>query len=207
MSYCPTCGAPVGLDANFCTACGSEIAGRVHYAGFWRRVVSLLLDTLIIGIPSSLILGAAHISVGARGLAESAFFLAYGPTMIAARGQTLGMRATRTICRMADGTKPTWSALYTRTLVRLLLQSGTFIATLVSPPATTTTGATLTAAQTHADQRFAAFVILFLVPLAIDLLWMLRGTRRQTLHDVAAGTVIVRSEVEVRAPALPPLRP
>lgn len=207
MSYCPTCGAPVAADANYCTACGTEIAGRVHYAGFWRRAGSILLDSLLLGIPISFILGPAHISVGARGLIESAAFLIYGPAMIAARGQTIGMRVARIICRMADGTKPTLNSLYTRTVVRLLLGSGSFVAYLVAPPASNVSGTTLTAAQTRADQRFAGFAVLFLIPLVVDLLWMRRGTRRQTLHDVAGGTVVVRSEVELRAPALPPLRP
>ncbi|HEV2427709.1 MAG TPA: RDD family protein, partial [Acidimicrobiales bacterium] len=149
----------------------------MRYSGFWRRVGAYLLDSLIVLIPLNLLLTPLGLSAGARGLLGSVGFLLYGPPLILARGQTIGMRVARIICRMVDGTKATASAVYTRALVRVLLGSGSYLAYLIAPPANTVSGTALTPAQTRVEQRFIGLFLLFAVPLFIDLLWMRRGSR------------------------------
>ena len=207
MNYCPNCGAQVPASSNFCTACGTEVSTRARYSGFWRRAGSLVLDGLIVGIPVALVLAPTGISGVARGVIEGLVFILYGGTLVARRGQTIGMRVAKITCLMADGSLVTPSAAYTRVVVRVALNSASLIAIAVSPPPSVGSGTTMTAAQTLAERHFLGYVALFSLPYILDLAWMIWSPKRQTLHDVAAGTVVVRSEVEVRAPALPPLRP
>lgn len=52
--YCPKCGFKNQEGARFCAQCGfqlTEVAGVlqkevIHYAGFWRRFVALLIDAI-----------------------------------------------------------------------------------------------------------------------------------------------------------------
>lgn len=62
--YCPTCGAPTGPKAEYCIKCGTNLAetsaivAKVsEYAGFWRRLVAVIIDGLLLGIVGRLIFG------------------------------------------------------------------------------------------------------------------------------------------------------
>ena len=72
--FCQKCGAEVGADAVVCVKCGCAVSDRPIsegernsayglssglsiYAGFWRRVVAMLIDTIILTI-GGFILGA-----------------------------------------------------------------------------------------------------------------------------------------------------
>src|SRR5258706_373106 len=84
---CPQCGQPTPEHATFCPACGSQLAaeaavtagppdeiagppshapaGTLGYAGFWRRAVAFVIDSLIlmvVGFPLGLIPAAAVIT-------------------------------------------------------------------------------------------------------------------------------------------------
>ena len=96
---------------------------------------------------------------------------------------------------------------YTRVVIRIALSSVALLALVIAPPPVINNSSTLTAAQTAAFRHFVGYGVLCLLPYLLDVAWMIWSPKRQTLHDLAAGTVVVRSEVEVRAPALPPLRP
>jgi uncharacterized RDD family membrane protein YckC len=64
--YCSQCGAPLEEGAKFCARCGSPVSTAanvitptvkpVEYAGFWRRFVAYIIDRLILGIPSSILI-------------------------------------------------------------------------------------------------------------------------------------------------------
>lgn len=63
--YCPKCGVKNPEDANFCSSCGSRLGTEVvvplkevpiYYAGFWRRFAALLLDNIILTIGGIIIL-------------------------------------------------------------------------------------------------------------------------------------------------------
>jgi uncharacterized RDD family membrane protein YckC len=55
--YCSQCGTQNPEDARFCRNCGWRLAAEgavkaVEYAGFWRRFVAYIIDRLILGVPS-----------------------------------------------------------------------------------------------------------------------------------------------------------
>lgn len=68
--YCPKCGMAQADEAAFCTNCGRSLAPRsggvnavaqVEYAGFWRRFISNLIDGVLVNAMSfivGLIMGA-----------------------------------------------------------------------------------------------------------------------------------------------------
>jgi len=55
--FCTQCGTQNSDDAKFCHNCGNRLvadstATSMQYAGFWRRFVAYVVDRLILGIPS-----------------------------------------------------------------------------------------------------------------------------------------------------------
>jgi uncharacterized RDD family membrane protein YckC len=71
--YCSHCGAQNPDDARFCSCCGKPIlqgsgtplpttaVKTVEYAGFWRRFVAHIVDRLILGIPTAIVVLASVI--------------------------------------------------------------------------------------------------------------------------------------------------
>jgi uncharacterized RDD family membrane protein YckC len=58
--YCAQCGTQNPDDAKFCHNCGNRLVAEgavtsVEYAGFWRRFVAYVIDRLILGIPSGIL--------------------------------------------------------------------------------------------------------------------------------------------------------
>jgi uncharacterized RDD family membrane protein YckC len=58
--YCTQCGTQNPDDAKFCHHCGTGLVAEgalapVAYAGFWRRFVAYVIDRLILGIPSGIL--------------------------------------------------------------------------------------------------------------------------------------------------------
>jgi uncharacterized RDD family membrane protein YckC len=105
-------------------------------------------------------------------------FVSYG-------GATLGMRLCRTRCLSADGSKVTSTQAFTRALVYclfVLIASFYQLRTFAHP----------TPAETHRLARQVSIYLLLAVPHYLDLLWAAWDPRRQTLHDKAAGTIVVR---------------
>src|SRR5262245_29099345 len=64
--YCPKCGKPNDTAAQFCQFCGGElrVAGQSTpmatsgYAGFWKRVAALLIDSIVVSVATGLITAA-----------------------------------------------------------------------------------------------------------------------------------------------------
>jgi uncharacterized RDD family membrane protein YckC len=61
---CPTCGAPTGPQAEYCIKCGTNLAEAsamkvnvTEYAGFWRRLIAIIIDGLLVAIAGRLIFG------------------------------------------------------------------------------------------------------------------------------------------------------
>jgi uncharacterized RDD family membrane protein YckC len=71
--FCTQCGVALYEGAAFCSGCGQPVAAsehqrapqRVAYAGFWLRALAVFIDSLVLIIPSMLLLGLA---VGFLGL-------------------------------------------------------------------------------------------------------------------------------------------
>src|SRR5262249_22015188 len=61
--FCPRCGQSNEAMARFCQSCGNDLtvakpaAPTVEYAGFWTRVVAILIDTIVIVIVEALLAG------------------------------------------------------------------------------------------------------------------------------------------------------
>ena len=62
--YCPKCGVKNPDDAKFCSGCGSRLEtgdvvmsekGSIYYAGFWRRFAAILIDSIILAIGETII--------------------------------------------------------------------------------------------------------------------------------------------------------
>jgi len=63
---CPKCGTPNDDQATFCKQCGANlkqttestttVAKPFEYAGFWKRLAAMILDGLIIGAVSSIMI-------------------------------------------------------------------------------------------------------------------------------------------------------
>jgi uncharacterized RDD family membrane protein YckC len=190
MPYCATCGSPVADEAHFCPNCGGAVAPQVRYAGFWRRVGSTVIDSLILGIPVAFL--AEAFFPGSR-LADNIFVLAlgalYGPGLLASAGRTLGMRVTHTKVTTLSGERLTFPHAVGRYALRLGIVELTQLANLVSHP-NVPAGTILTQAQTHAQERYLGVAVALLIPLVVDLWWMRRGDQRQTLHDALSRSVM-----------------
>jgi uncharacterized RDD family membrane protein YckC len=140
-------------------------------ASFGVRVVAWLLDWLITGAVSALVLvpvhavrqvtvnGTTSLSVSTQGYLLSALIvITYGTVFIGSkRGQTLGMMALRLRAVDAATGGP---VTYARALGRALVEY--------------------------------ALLVVLVIPWVIDMLFPLWDPRRQTLHDKALSTVVIR---------------
>jgi uncharacterized RDD family membrane protein YckC len=71
--FCPNCGRKNDEAARFCQSCGGELTAPAHesgvvaYAGFWKRVAALLIDTIVVsaasGILTAVTFGMAWFSI------------------------------------------------------------------------------------------------------------------------------------------------
>jgi uncharacterized RDD family membrane protein YckC len=68
--YCRNCGTQIPEGSQFCPSCGVAVVdaggaggtgvaapATAAYAGFWRRAAAILIDALILAIPSGIVLG------------------------------------------------------------------------------------------------------------------------------------------------------
>jgi uncharacterized RDD family membrane protein YckC len=182
--FCPRCGTWTRDDAVSCPLCGlglqdphasspapthaarvTPVIAAVAYGGFWRRFVAALLDTLILYFP------AATVRV------------------------LLGLPVTG----MFD---PETSASWVATTFEFVLDFG-YTTALICSPARGTLGMQvmdLHVTDLNGDRigfaratgRYFA-TLLSLLTCGIGYLLQLFTSRRQTLHDLIAGTVVVRS--------------
>src|SRR2546422_7048421 len=103
MAFCANCGHEIAADAAVCPECGHPTgafahAGTVVYADFWSRFAALLIDGVILFIPS-LVLGFGFRFGG--GLLVN---FVYHWLMIAYwNGQTIGKRALNIRIARPDG--------------------------------------------------------------------------------------------------------
>ena len=69
-NYCQNCGAETKGHQEMCISCGKMLINQSekYYAGFWLRVVASVIDSIIIGVPLSIIgviLGVVEVSLAA----------------------------------------------------------------------------------------------------------------------------------------------
>jgi uncharacterized RDD family membrane protein YckC len=176
--YCPSCGSQI--EGSPCSVCGTAFGAATSagfttsgpaYAGWWRRVGATLVDDLILFMPTLLVVAVVtsitDSVVGA--LAGVAIQGLYMVTLLASpRGQTFGNRVAASVVRDATS----GLGISTQQAVR----RWGFIAVYSAFALGNSSGAAL---------------VVGLLGL-IDCLFPLFNAQKQTLHDLFAGTVVVR---------------
>ena len=212
--FCTRCGAQVGDGNRFCQVCGQEVGAAVvaaqpvvtpvaypapvvatspvyapvvpalPYAGFWVRFAAYLVDGVILGIPFVLILiGLIFMSGGLGALMHHAgpidpreVPLIFGPVLLMF-----------------------WLAM----LVFLALQ-WLYFAGMESSERQATIGKSVMSLRVtnvegrrlsfgHATGRFFSKLVSGLIPLGIGYIMAAFTEKKQALHDLIAGTLVLRS--------------
>jgi uncharacterized RDD family membrane protein YckC len=141
----------------------------IEYASIGVRFVAVLLDGLIIGIPLliiSLIL-SFYSSPLAAVINALAYFLYEGLMLFYQNGQTIGKKLMSIRVVSVDGQPLTMNKTFTRSGVKAVLS----VLSSIKPPVTSILG------------------ILSL----LDYLWPFWDANKQTWHDKAAGTYVVKA--------------
>jgi uncharacterized RDD family membrane protein YckC len=162
-------------------------SGR-NIAGFWWRCGSFVIDSIILGLVISIPLRQSSLSFYAESIIQVVAAFLYFGLFVGYGGATLGMRIFRLRCLGGDGSMVTATQAFTRALVYcvfLLIASLYQLHAYRNP----------TPAETHLFARQLGIYLLLAVPHYLDLLWAAWDGKRQTLHDKAAGTIVVRSTI------------
>lgn len=161
---CRVCGTPAITDANV------DLTSPI-LAGWWRRVVATLVDSVVLFAPTVLLVVLLGNALGAiAAIAAQAVYLITLHT--ASDGQTMGNRLAQTRVRDALTGQP----LTRRQAVLRWVLIGAYglLGTLSSNP----------------HGAFALAVSLLAVA---DCLYPLFNVRHQTIHDRLARTIVVRA--------------
>src|SRR5215831_16411746 len=198
--YCTRCGSPLAANAIFCSACGqptnsapdSALAPSVHfppvpgfqYAGFWLRLVAYWIDGVAMLLGAIVLLG-----LFAGPLALLGFFRNFNARMDSANGAFeagfIGLLIGFAVLFVAGAwLYYAWmeSSRHRATLGKMAL--GLFVADLDGRPVT----------FGRATGRFFAKVITGLIPFYIGYIMAGFTQRKQTLHDLIAGCLVLRKD-------------
>ncbi len=147
----------------------TESVSGAQYASFGIRFVAIIIDGLIVGIPLIIITAILGIiSTPLAALVDAVVYLLYEGLMLAMQnGQTVGKKLMSVRVVSTDGSPLTMNKTFTRAGVKAVLS----VLSSIKPPITSILG------------------ILSL----LDYLWPLWDTNKQTWHDKAAGTYVVKA--------------
>jgi len=203
--FCSRCGVQVVEGHRFCQACGQEVGAAVTaapapasappppiavsapvatplpYAGFWERVAAYLIDGLILGIPIGIVVlfiimsGVLGVTLhrGQMSPREAAAFL--GPVFL----------------------------LFFLGIVALLIVQWLYFALMESSERQATVGKSVMSLRVtnyegqrisfgHATGRFFAKIVTGMIPFAIGYIMAAFTERKQALHDLIAGTLVLK---------------
>lgn len=152
------------------------------YAGWWRRVGAWLLDGLIIGIPSAIVLGIFEVLLPhERGLCED-----FDGDLYVCDTLTSGASAVLALVRLAAGLLIAYFYF-----ARL---EGTSGQTLGKRATGIRVVRTHTLAPIGVSRAFGRYFarILSALPCLLGLLWPLWDAQKQTFHDKICDTVVIR---------------
>jgi uncharacterized RDD family membrane protein YckC len=196
--FCSRCGLRVEEGVRYCTACGQEVGSLVTppqipasvpvpapqpYAGFWLRFVAHLIDGVVLGIPFFVIVMVPIFLLGGlRLLAHRGAVGPPDPVFVAAV-------ILRLFFMMALFVVAQW--LYFAGMESSARQA-TFGKAAMSLRVTGLTGQHLTFG--HATGRFFAKIIGGLIPLGIGYFMAGFTEKKQALHDMIAGTLVLRQQ-------------
>ena len=174
---CPNCGAPAPPGTRFCVSCGRQLGGP-DYAGFWQRFGAFFIDAIIGGllalIPALIVGFGVYAIVGPAERGE----LAPGETDPA---ETAGI-ISGYAAYFLGGALYTWLGN---------AYGGTFGKRIF--------GIRVVLEATGEDIGLARSFIRLLVywvgysALYLGLLWMLWDKKKQTWHDKASGSIVVKA--------------
>ncbi len=196
--FCSRCGLKVEEGVRYCGACGQEVGLPVapaqipasapvpapsRYAGFWLRFVAHLIDHIVLGIPFFLIVmvpiflfGGLHLLArrGAVGPPDPVFVAAiflrfFFLIVLFVVAQWLYFAGMESSAREA-----------------------TFGKAAMSLRVTGLTGQHLSFG--HATGRYFAKIISGLIPLGIGYFMAGFTEKKQALHDMIAGTLVLRQQ-------------
>lgn len=191
MAFCVSCGKEMSDLATACPNCGHPneslqpgvAAATGQYAGWGSRAGAAIIDWIVIGVPSWIIM--AILGVGFAASSD----LTIDPQTGQLTGDTSGFFATFIVA---------WLILMIAGILYKVLMEG-------SPRGQTVgkmvlkirvrdaqTGGAITYGKAALRWFVGAILwILLYIPGVIDLLFPLWDARKQTLHDKAAGTIVV----------------
>ena len=173
---CRSCGRPAPADAEFCPRCGKTLGG-VEYASFWRRVGGYLLDGLIVGVPVGILVGIV-----------SAIIISSAPDVAFTQEQLQERQDAETMASIVSMAISFVVGL--AYIVLLNANGGTFGKKIL--------GMRLEHAETGENigigRALARYVVAIASFLAILLgyLWCIWDDKKQTWHDKAANSIVVR---------------
>jgi uncharacterized RDD family membrane protein YckC len=157
------------------------------YAGFWLRFVAHFIDSLIVGLPIGLLFVVVALLLGGVAAAAGGFN-ADSSRSDAANSALAGGFVLLYLVVFAGCVVIGW-------LYSALLESGKARATygkrLMGLSVTTMAGERLTFA--HASGRFFGKIVTGMIPFGVG--YMMAGftERKQALHDMIAGTLVIRN--------------
>ena len=207
--FCSKCGAALAADSAFCVTCGTPQArpalatpgtvtvppnvgvagysagrGQFLYAGFWLRLIAHLIDSLILGvavialfIPLAAITGAAaHLrtleDAPRNGQADPAVIAA----LISVAFTFVGAAVLITWLYNAYFESSAWQATVGKRALNL------YVTDLSGQPIS----------FMNATGRYFAKIVTGLIPLFLGYIMAGFTERRQALHDMIAGTLVMR---------------
>jgi uncharacterized RDD family membrane protein YckC len=100
--------------------------GAMEYQGIWIRFISLLMDTIVLGVLIGVIGSILGFSVVSRtvgwgfGLLSFIIFLAYFTYLEGSKGQTIGKMVTKIKVVGEDGGKIDMNQAFTRNILRVI---------------------------------------------------------------------------------------
>lgn len=176
--------APQGADA-----------GSLGIAGFWRRIVALAIDATALGLVGT-VLGALFFDPLARmgayarliGFAIALTYFGIGNSRIAS-GQTLGKRLMRLRVVDAEGR----SLSLVRSLARYVVLAAVFFLN----------GVWFDPQNAHPLLGYLLALVVFGGMAAIFYLYLFNRRTRQSLHDLAVGSYVVRADAVEQAVSFP----
>lgn len=161
----PGGGYPGGGDGGYPgwgPGTGGPNSGYGQLAGWWSRVGATIIDGIILGIPSLILILATSGSLGARAGVEVIIVVGeaiYFTLMLSQQGRTVGNMAvsTRVVDARTGGPLSTGKAF----------------------------------GRWASEMLFGVLSFAFFIPTLLDYLWPLWDKQNQTLHDKMAGTVVI----------------
>jgi len=203
--YCSKCGAAMADGAAFCTNCGQNfsvaaraaapmtnvpayaglpattVAPRVEYAGFWLRAVAFLIDNVIIGLGVVLVLVPLVFLTGLGTLlsqihpqeemGDAGVFVFVGFIFLAITASLVVTWLYHALMESSD-----WQATVGKRMFGLVV--------------TDMAGQRVSFAR--ASGRHFGKIITNMIPLFIGYIMAAFTERRQALHDMIAGCLILR---------------